>query len=45
MGKKSVADVSFDESHPTEVRDVGPKVLFTASLLDKLKSAHLTRGK
>lgn len=43
MGKKSVVDASFEEPHPTEV--IGPDVLLTASLLDKLKNAHLTQRK
>lgn len=45
MGKKSVADASFEEPHPTEVRAVGLDVLLTASLLDKLKTAHQTQWK
>lgn len=45
MGKKSVVDASFEEPHPTEVIVIGPDVQLTASLLDKLKNAHLTQRK
>lgn len=45
MGKKSVVDASIEEAPPTEVTAIGPGLLLTASLLDKLKTAQLTQRK
>lgn len=45
MGKKSVADASFKEPQPTEVRVIGPNVQHTASLLEILETANLTQRK